>query len=193
MSRSDRPACSTAESLTAEFYEWEVRGRGWHLWDEPVDLEPAFRPFFSHAVQRSDVIDDARKPTALSSFVDRLLGKSEYTVPAPVEEESDPEPYPDTYSSNVIELHVSTSASFETSKETSELFTFALDACSGPISFEVLGTHNSVAVQFAVRAEDAGRFREQAAAYFPDATFQTNAVGIAAHLHKPSIICYAAG
>jgi hypothetical protein len=188
MSRSDRRGCSTAELLTAQFYEWEIRGRGWHLWNEPVELEPAFRPFLYHSVPRTEVQDDARKPTALSSFVDRLIGKKESAPVGPVDDEPDPEPSPDTYSTNVVELHVSTSTSFETSKERSELLLFGLDTCSGPVSFEVLGTEHGIAIQFATRTEDAARFQEQAAAYFPEAVVQDSSFGIAAHLHKPSIV-----
>ena len=38
------------ERLTAQFYDWERRGRGWQLWSYPVELEPPFRPFFGHYV-----------------------------------------------------------------------------------------------------------------------------------------------
>jgi len=63
-----------------------------------------------------------------------------------------------------------------------------LDACGGPISFEVLGSERAVTIQFAIRTEDAVRFQEQAAAYFPDVVIQTNASGIASHLDAPSIV-----
>ena len=29
-----------AERLTAQFYKWERRGRGWQVWEYPVELEP---------------------------------------------------------------------------------------------------------------------------------------------------------
>ena len=37
-----------AEQLTLQFYSWELKGRGWQVFDEAVDLEPPFEPFFSH-------------------------------------------------------------------------------------------------------------------------------------------------
>ena len=33
------------EQLTEQFYRWELSGRGWRVFAEPVALEPPFRPF----------------------------------------------------------------------------------------------------------------------------------------------------
>jgi hypothetical protein len=85
------------ERLTAQFYDWERRGRGWQLWGYPVELEPPFHPFFYHYVEPGPAVDDSRKPTVLSSLVDGLLGRRSVPLPAaPVEEEreADPEPEP---------------------------------------------------------------------------------------------------
>lgn len=41
------------EHLTANFYNWEKRGRGWQVWDFPVQVEPPFEPFFHATPQRS--------------------------------------------------------------------------------------------------------------------------------------------
>ena len=66
---------SAGEALTRQFYDWEMRGRGWQVSCRPVALEPPFRPFFGHFVHGPPgaVIDDGRKPTALSSFFDGLF------------------------------------------------------------------------------------------------------------------------
>src|ERR1017187_4565975 len=83
------------ERLTAQFYDWERRGRGWQLWGYPVELEPPFRPFFYHYVEPGPAVDDARKPTILSSLIDNILGRnSAPPPPAPFveEREYDPEP-----------------------------------------------------------------------------------------------------
>src|SRR5580700_5779598 len=76
------------ELLTRQFYEWEIRGRGWRVWPTPVVLEPPFRPFFGHFLEGQGlVVDDGRKQTRLSSFFDRLkaVPQSELTVPVVVE------------------------------------------------------------------------------------------------------------
>jgi hypothetical protein len=36
--------------LTEQFYQWERRGRGWQVWPEPFDLEPAFRAFLGGSI-----------------------------------------------------------------------------------------------------------------------------------------------
>lgn len=33
-----------ARELTEQFYRWELRGRGWLIWPDSVQLEPPFRP-----------------------------------------------------------------------------------------------------------------------------------------------------
>ena len=37
-----------SEYLTTQFYAWEQRGRGWKVFDQPVELESEFVPFFGH-------------------------------------------------------------------------------------------------------------------------------------------------
>ena len=39
-----RAVSAQAVALTEGFYAWEVRGRGWDVYDFPVALEPPFRP-----------------------------------------------------------------------------------------------------------------------------------------------------
>ena len=70
------------EELTAQFYAWERRGRGWQVWEYPVELEPPFRPFLFHYAMPSPAIDDSRRPTILSSLVDGVFGKR--PAPTPV-------------------------------------------------------------------------------------------------------------
>ena len=47
-----------ARSLTEQFYRWELRGRGWFMWPEVVQLEPPFRPFEGHYLPSSAYVDD---------------------------------------------------------------------------------------------------------------------------------------
>jgi hypothetical protein len=54
---------SLSEYLTAQFYAWEQRGRGWNIFDEPVELESSFIPFFGYfPPKRTTQIDDGRRP-----------------------------------------------------------------------------------------------------------------------------------
>lgn len=42
-----------------QFYEWEIRGRGWLLWPHVVELEPPFRPFIGRGVAKSAVSEES--------------------------------------------------------------------------------------------------------------------------------------
>ena len=66
---------SGPEALTRQFYEWERRGRGWQVFDQPVALEPPFRPFFGHFLPATPgaAHDDGRKATFLSNLADGFL------------------------------------------------------------------------------------------------------------------------
>ncbi len=90
-SETTAPA-SLAERLTDDFYRWELRGRGWHIFPYTVELEPPYRPFFFRSLLvRAGVADDARRPTSPSSFVGGLLGllRDTAATPAPEPPEND--------------------------------------------------------------------------------------------------------
>ena len=75
---------SLSEQLTAQFYRWEQQGRGWHCFEQAVDLEPDFYPFFFHHVpQARQIIDDSKRHTLFSLIGELIKGK--------------PEPPPETY------------------------------------------------------------------------------------------------
>ncbi len=64
-SDSEAPPQSRLERLTDQFYAWERRGRGWHTWPYPVELEPPFRPFEYHYAPLSRPYDAASSPVQL--------------------------------------------------------------------------------------------------------------------------------
>jgi hypothetical protein len=168
---------SVAEKLVRQFYEWEPRGRGWQLWDEPVVLEPAFKPFSGHYVSLPS-IDDGRKPTFLSSLADGALrwikgGGTAIEAPAsvPPEPEEEPEPEAADYALS-RELHVSLPPNTSISKETFERFLLGLASCRYPVSFEVIGSSERVIVQFATASGDEGHLTTQLRSYFPEATLE---------------------
>ena len=59
-----------SDALTKQFYDWEKRGRGWHIFDNAVDLEPDFYPFFGHYVSPKTFIDDSKRNTLFSKIGD---------------------------------------------------------------------------------------------------------------------------
>lgn len=169
---------SFSEQLTEQFYRWELRGRGLQIWENPVDLEPPFRPFRGHYIsQPREVIDDGRIPTFWSTVADKLLGK---TLRGPTQpealseiEEVESEPEPIDSGDGLVELQASLPRDFEISKEIFEQFLLSLAYSRQPLGFEFLGVGNSITVQLTASEEDAGQLSEQLNAYFPEASFRS--------------------
>ena len=161
------------EQLTEQFHRWEHRGRGWQVFGEPVFPEPPFRPFQGHYLPPAPPIDDGRKPTFLSSLVQKLSHKlSTEPPPAPVEPEPEEEPEPTPLvRESLVEFQASLPDKLDIPKEAFEQFLLNLSLCREPIAFELLGAHKKVTAQFAAAASDAPLVRRQLQAYFPEAVF----------------------
>src|ERR1035437_180573 len=85
------------EQFSEQFRRWELRGRGWQVFSEPVFPEPPFVPFYGHCLPDAPVVDDGRRPTFLSSFVRKLsqkLNPEQAAPPVVAEPEEEPEPVP---------------------------------------------------------------------------------------------------
>lgn len=157
------------ERLTAQFYDWEKRGRGWKLWNYPVELEPPFRPFFYHYVERGPAADDARKPTVLSSFIDGILGRSVApSLPAPVEEEREADPEPLFADGPPVEFQVALPTGTKVIKESAERLLTSMTYASRPIAFEVVGVKDAIFTQFACAEDDRTQLAQQLSAHFPE-------------------------
>ncbi len=161
------------EQLSEQFHQWEQRGRGWRVFDQPVYPEPPFRPFYGHYRPETQIVDDGRRPTVLSSFIQRLSSKlSTEPTPPPVitEVEEEPEPKP-LIRDSLVELQTSLPAKLDINAEAFEQFLRNLALCYEPIAFELFGTAGRVKVQFAAHPSNAPLVRRQLQAHFPDATF----------------------
>ena len=162
-----------AEALTAEFYAWERRGRGWQVWHFPVELEPPFRPFLVYvAPLPAQALDDGSHPTFLSSLADKLLARFSPPRTEPDEQPEEflePEPAPFRSDGALAEVQVLLPPSLKVSATAAEHFVLSLAYCSHPIAFEIVGTRESVVAQLTCREPDEAQVREQLAAAFPDA------------------------
>src|SRR4051794_26390692 len=85
---------SSSDALTRQFYDWEKRGRGWQVWEQPVFLEPPFRPFYGHYLAGipAAALDDGRKATFLSSLLDRVIPSVRAGAAPDSADEQEPEP-----------------------------------------------------------------------------------------------------
>ena len=161
---------SLSEELTANFYLWERRGRGWEVWDQPVHLEPIFYPFY-HFIPERVSQDDARKPSFLGSLFQGVGAPEPKEFRPQLPEwhyDEDPEWFFDD--SALHEIRLSTSTKQKVTPEIAESLLLNLSYCSLPLSFEIIGTQEMVAVQITCREPDLAQTRQQLQAYFPDTT-----------------------
>lgn len=160
------------EQLSEQFYQWEKRGRGWQVFDEPIYPEPPFRPFEGHYQPELPAVDDGRRPTFLSSLFQNIVGNRTPESPAPPQiAEDEPEPQP-LVRDSLVELQTSLPANLNIPKEAFEQFLLNLSLCHEPIAFELVGAEQRVTAQFAAHREDAPLVRRQLQAHFSEAVFQ---------------------
>ena len=158
------------EQITARFYRWEQRGRGWQVYREPVYPEPLFVPFDGHFESEVSVIDDGRRSTLLSSLFRKLTGSQPQEAPAVSELEEEAEPT-SLVRESLVEFQASLPEKLDVDREAFKQFLLNLSLCLEPITFELLGTHKKVTAQFAAASSDASLLRRQLQAFFPEAVF----------------------
>src|SRR5476649_1654390 len=136
---------SVHEQLTEQFYKWEVRGRGWQVFAEPVHPEPPFVPFHGHYLPEAPAVDNGRKSTLLSSIFRKISQNTPPSVIAEVEEEPEPTPL---VRDSLVEFQTSLPADLDIGKEAFEQFLRNLALCREPVAFELIGITGRVSVQF---------------------------------------------
>src|SRR5438132_4454914 len=160
------------EELSRQFHDWEIRGRGWGVYEVPVRPEPPFRPFEGHFLKEEPIVDDGRRPTILSSLFQKFataLSKEPNVEPEPSEDE-EPEPEPFEHS-DLVELRTTLPAKLNITRKACAEFLKNLSFCQCPIAFELIGTRKEVSLQFACDRGDSSVVRRQLEAHFPDGTF----------------------
>jgi hypothetical protein len=163
-----------AEQLATQFYEWEQRGRGWLLWDEPVRIEPPFQPFPGYrlpATESGD--DDGRRQTWLSGFVQwasrALIGKRKPPTSPEPEEAEGIDAILLSDSAIPVELQVTLPPDATMGDDAIGRFLLSLGSCRSPLSFELIGLADETVIQFACGPSDLNYVRGQLQAHFPDA------------------------
>lgn len=163
-----------SEYLTKQFFTWEKRSRGWLCYEVPVYLEPPFIPFI-HQFPKSGIIDESKRPTLVSSLIDKLKGKRE--VMPPEEELLDYESFTPFEYVSPIELtafRVQIPKVRKISIETWRGFLTMLSQTKSNVSFELVGNKQSIYFQFVCNSEDAQLLSVFLASYFPDHTISEN-------------------
>src|SRR3569833_301735 len=152
-----------SEALTAQFYEWEVRGRGWCKEEYPVELEPPFAPFFGHFVPDDGIIDDGRKP----SLWRRALGvRAEESAPPHLPGIPFSAPYVATGPLCVISVTIPRQGSMMRGEQMEQLLTM-LSYRGSQMSIELIGTPEGVRYQVTCEDRDAPYVTTQLSIFLP--------------------------
>ncbi len=151
-----------------------MRGRGWRMFYEPVYPEPPFVPFRHHQLPETPAVDDGRRSTFLSSFIQKLSQKLSTEPPAPpvipvTEEEPEPTPL---VRGTLVELQTSLPAKLDIAPELFSQFLQNLSLCLEPVTFELFGMEEKVTAQFVAGEDDTSVVRRQLQAHFPDVAFR---------------------
>lgn len=163
-----------AEQFKEQFYEWEIRGRGWLVWPEAVTLEPPFTPFYFQPRRLQPYVDDLRKPTLWSELAQQL-DRWFYNTPAPeiVPDLELPTYGPELFGGNedgpLVEIQLALPPQITVGRSEAELFLAALGYCACPMSFEVIGSAQEIVTQIVSREHHLAEVRNQLRAYFPEA------------------------
>jgi hypothetical protein len=166
------PPLTLPEALTAQFYEWERRGRGWEVWPYRVRLEPPFRPFFhTLPLALQSGADDGRHPTLISGLVDRLLRRGRLLQSAPAEPEEPQAESADPWNikDSLVEIEIAVPPTLKVGRESAEQLLVSLTAARHPVSFELIGTRERIVSQISCRESDDESVRQQVKAHFPEA------------------------
>ena len=162
------------EHFSEQFQKWEVRGRGWQVFAEPVYPEPPFVPLQFRSMVETLAVDDGRRHTFLSGMMQKL-SRSLSSVPPPSEVEPEPDDEPEPIPlirDSLVELQVSLPADLDIARESFDQLFRNLALCREPVVFELLGSHRRVLAQFVTGTDDASLVRKQLQAHFPNVQFR---------------------
>lgn len=166
------------ESISRQFYDWEHRGRGWPVYQHPVDLEPPFRPFsFFLPNERPALLDDGKVPTFFSGLFDgRARAPSEnfeakelarYQRYCEYIEETDEPDYCSYYGEPFFEISVLATSDFKASVSAVRHMILSLAHLSCPVAFEIIGNRKQITIQFAATGQDLDQSVQQLEVYLP--------------------------
>jgi Type IV secretion-system coupling protein DNA-binding domain len=161
-----------SDTITRNFYAWELRGRGWQAYTRAVCLEPPFRPFLGHILPKRWASDEGKIETKASSFSGWFFRREgDPGRRSEPEEEAVLEPEPEIFRAPfpLSEIMVSLPPGAAVSPGVTENLLVALAAARFPLAFEVVGLHESVRVGVACRTPDRERVSGFLKAHFPEA------------------------
>lgn len=165
---------SLPEYLTAQFYAWELRGRGWTVFKQPVHLEPDFIPFFGHLPPFDrKPLDLGRRPRFFPKLQEALglfekpSRSFDETALAKLDERYPLQAYLYENSNPVSEFQINFAKDTRIPFDYVEQLLVMLSGSDGIVGFEILGTGERITIQFVCTGKDTTRFKSHLATYLP--------------------------
>lgn len=165
---------SLQEKLTIQFYDWERRGRGWYFFEQPVHLEPEFVPFFGHFLPEPKFTDDALRKTIFQKAFDALKPKQKDDSEEPIYYYDEVNSYIFNEDSPLTALRITIPKDYKASIEQMEAMLLMVSGTDLPVSFEVIGNHTKIHIQFVCRNPDSFIIKSQLKAFFPEVIVTEN-------------------
>ncbi len=161
-------AKTRAQAYTEQFYDWERRGRGWHLFGEAVDIEPPFE-YFQRGSVSADALDDGLVPSVWK----RIFGlfKRNETVPAKLNEQ---QAFALREAPQLTAIKLIVGKSQTLTAVEAERLVLVLSTCRHPVSFEILGNARTISLQLVCSTKDSAMIQQQLKGYFPELILETD-------------------
>ncbi len=159
---------SISDELTFNFYEWEKRGRGWQLYDFPVQREPTFVPFFYHFITPK-VSDDDGRATSIRSILNdgwqTIFSKKKSEI---IPDEVPIEPFPYECEEELIALILIFPKEIKVSVDEMSRILFLLSTATTQLSFEIIADHKELFIQLVCHESEKNAVYQQLRMYFPN-------------------------
>jgi len=141
-----------SEFYTAQFYNWEFRGRGWFVAEHAVQLEPPFIPYYRHGYPGNNpIIDDGKHHTWVSKFIEGFKEKPRVKSSHSNQQLLDYETLESFEPATAIilkALQVKIPKDKRAAPEKMKALLVMLSYTQSPISFEIIGTEKEIILQF---------------------------------------------
>jgi hypothetical protein len=166
---------SPEQTVSKALSVWETRGRGWSLFDFPVELEPPFLPlYYLVNAPEPPVFDDGRKPFLGGLFGGGESREKEAALGAYRQAAGEyqsfiagaAEPvFCRYYTEDFLEFQIVLPKDLKLSKLVAENLLMSFSHLSHPVGFEIIGSEREIVIQLAVTEKDAFQVRQQLKAH----------------------------
>lgn len=150
-----------SENAVENFYNWEIKGRGYLLYPYPINIEPPYREFYHSYFTNIEYVDDGKVP----NFFKRLFSPTQTVIKEDSRDEKPPKAF--EYTPFLKQLKICFPYKQDFNDSLSIEFLNMLSESNNQISFEIIGKHNSIEIQIVCSLEDYKRILHLLNAYFP--------------------------